>query len=115
MVKAHASQCVFCTPGFVMSLFALFRGDRKPGRAAVQDALAGNLCRCTGYRPILAAAERLADGEREDRFIAAEAGTVALLRDIRRTGALAVAGAGRRSFAPRSLMELERLLARHPR
>lgn len=57
MVDCHASQCGFCTPGFVMSLFALFKNDASPNRAQTCDAIAGNLCRCTGYRPILDAAQ----------------------------------------------------------
>jgi xanthine dehydrogenase small subunit len=55
MVDAHASQCGFCTPGFVMSLFALAHEERKVDRSAVVDQIAGNLCRCTGYRPIIEA------------------------------------------------------------
>jgi xanthine dehydrogenase small subunit len=53
MVDAHASQCGFCTPGFVMSLFSLAHEQRKIDRPAVVDQIAGNLCRCTGYRPII--------------------------------------------------------------
>jgi len=59
MVDEHASQCGFCTPGFVMSLLALYLADAAPARETVLDALAGNLCRCTGYRPIVAAAARM--------------------------------------------------------
>ena len=59
MVECHASQCGFCTPGFVMSLFALQQNTPQPGRAQAIEALAGNLCRCTGYRPILDAAALL--------------------------------------------------------
>jgi xanthine dehydrogenase small subunit len=63
MVACHGSQCGFCTPGFVMSLFALY--ESKPGqpisREAAQGALSGNLCRCTGYRPILDAAQAMQD------------------------------------------------------
>jgi xanthine dehydrogenase small subunit len=61
MVDCHASQCGFCTPGFVMSLFGLYKNAYRPGREAVCDALSGNLCRCTGYRPILDAAQRMYD------------------------------------------------------
>ena len=57
MVDCHGSQCGFCTPGFVMSLFALFKNEAAPNRAQTCDAIAGNLCRCTGYRPILDAAQ----------------------------------------------------------
>jgi xanthine dehydrogenase small subunit len=56
MVDCHGSQCGFCTPGFVMSLFALFKNDVAPSRERICEAISGNLCRCTGYRPIIAAA-----------------------------------------------------------
>ncbi len=59
LVASHASQCGFCTPGFTMSLFALTQDEGGISEKAVLDALAGNLCRCTGYRPILAAAASL--------------------------------------------------------
>ncbi|HEX6241641.1 MAG TPA: 2Fe-2S iron-sulfur cluster-binding protein, partial [Polyangiales bacterium] len=59
LVECHASQCGFCTPGFAMTLFTLFKGSQRPSRRALEDALAGNLCRCTGYRPIVAAGERM--------------------------------------------------------
>jgi xanthine dehydrogenase small subunit len=60
MVDCHGSQCGFCTPGFVMSMWAVCETSRtRPSRARLADALAGNLCRCTGYRPILDAAERM--------------------------------------------------------
>ena len=56
MVDAHASQCGFCTPGIVMSLFAAYHSGEAMTYAGLCDQLAGNLCRCTGYRPIIAAA-----------------------------------------------------------
>jgi xanthine dehydrogenase small subunit len=61
LVDCHASQCGFCTPGFAMSLFALYKRAHRPSREAVDDALSGNLCRCTGYRPILDAARRMGE------------------------------------------------------
>jgi xanthine dehydrogenase small subunit len=71
LVECHGSQCGFCTPGFVMSMFALHENSAAAGtrvdRAAAQVALSGNLCRCTGYRPILDAAmkmQSLSKGER---------------------------------------------------
>jgi xanthine dehydrogenase small subunit len=57
LVQEHGSQCGFCTPGFVMSLYALYESNESPGRREIDDALAGNLCRCTGYRPIIEAAQ----------------------------------------------------------
>ncbi|HWP12030.1 MAG TPA: xanthine dehydrogenase small subunit [Ramlibacter sp.] len=63
MVQFHGSQCGFCTPGFVMSLFAMYqnhvRRGRSISRALAQEELSGNLCRCTGYRPILQAAQQM--------------------------------------------------------
>ena len=114
LVDCHGSQCGFCTPGFVMSLFALFREQDAPDRAGICDALAGNLCRCTGYQPILEAAERMYDDGRDDQFSAAMAQTAALLKSIRRDGMLAVEGASAQYFAPRDKTKLARLLAEHP-
>ncbi|KAK6752646.1 hypothetical protein RB195_003825 [Necator americanus] len=51
----HGSQCGFCTPGFVMAMYTLLRNNPKPSEADINEALQGNLCRCTGYRPILEA------------------------------------------------------------
>ncbi|MGA8784093.1 MAG: xanthine dehydrogenase small subunit [Polaromonas sp.] len=61
MLQCHGSQCGFCTPGFVMSLFGMYQNHVSRGhnitRALAQEELSGNLCRCTGYRPILDAAQ----------------------------------------------------------
>jgi len=57
IAKGNGSQCGFCTPGIVMSLYALLRNDSSPSEHAVEEAFDGNLCRCTGYRPILDAAQ----------------------------------------------------------
>ena len=64
MVQYHGSQCGFCTPGFVMSLFGMYQNHVSRGqpitRELAQEELSGNLCRCTGYRPILDAAQKMA-------------------------------------------------------
>ena len=64
MVAQHASQCGFCTPGFVMSLFGMYQNHVAQGqpisRELAQEELSGNLCRCTGYRSILDAAQTMA-------------------------------------------------------
>ncbi|WDR04117.1 xanthine dehydrogenase small subunit [Devosia algicola] len=59
MVDHHGSQCGFCTPGFVMSLYGLWMRDPNPTTAAIERALQGNLCRCTGYAPIIRAAKAI--------------------------------------------------------
>lgn len=69
MVDAHASQCGFCTPGFVMSLFAAYHAaDPAPDRHGIAEALGGNLCRCTGYRPIFDAAKTALTQREPDQF-----------------------------------------------
>jgi xanthine dehydrogenase small subunit len=112
MVDAHGSQCGFCTPGIVMSLFALRHEAPGADREAAMDALAGNLCRCTGYRPILDAAATM--GTAPDAFDAREGATLALLRSIRRDGALAVETEEGRFHAPRTVDELAAVLVANP-
>ena len=74
IVDHHGSQCGFCTPGIVMSLYALWMETPKPTREQVETSLQGNLCRCTGYAPIIRAALAMpsyrdppADAERSER------------------------------------------------
>jgi len=59
MVDHHGSQCGFCTPGFVMSLYGLWMRDPDPSQVAIEKALQGNLCRCTGYAPIIRAGKAI--------------------------------------------------------
>ncbi len=79
MVEKHGSQCGFCTPGIMMSLFALQHEGGAPDRDAVNEALAGNLCRCTGYRPIVEAALDACSRSPSDRFSKTEASTSKVL------------------------------------
>ena len=81
MVDAHASQCGFCTPGFVMSLFSLAHENRKVSRQDVVEQIAGNLCRCTGYRPIIDAGLAACDSA-DDYWHKAQAETCAKLEAI---------------------------------
>ena len=98
LVEHHASQCGFCTPGFVMSLFAQYQQQKPLSRAAVDIALAGNLCRCTGYRPIVDAALRMHDYPQPDDDLS------------QRTFESASAS----YHAPTDLSSLLRLAAAHP-
>jgi xanthine dehydrogenase small subunit len=68
MVDCHGSQCGFCTPGFVMSLYGLWLSNENPSRAEIESALQGNLCRCTGYEPIVKAAEMVATSRPSSLF-----------------------------------------------
>jgi xanthine dehydrogenase small subunit len=102
MADGHGSQCGFCTPGFVMSLYARSIGALGTEGTPVKDVIAGNLCRCTGYGPILAAGEANPPLPGDDSDIAARLRTIAPAR------------AGRGWFAPSSSDELAALLTEHP-
>jgi carbon-monoxide dehydrogenase small subunit len=65
--QAHALQCGFCTPGFVVSLTAFLRDNPEPDDEQIRDALSGNLCRCTGYQSILKAVRTLAGDSGAER------------------------------------------------
>jgi xanthine dehydrogenase small subunit len=114
MVDCHAAQCGFCTPGFVMSLLSLYASREAPTRDRVNDALAGNLCRCTGYHPIVAAAAQACAPADRDRLQADEARCLALLEAIERRETLALEHDGHRFFAPVTVDALAELLVRHP-
>lgn len=68
LVDFHGSQCGFCTPGFVMSMFNWYHSDQAPTHHNVAQALAGNLCRCTGYQPIINAALYVGEQRQPDQF-----------------------------------------------
>jgi xanthine dehydrogenase small subunit len=114
LVDCHGSQCGFCTPGFVMSLFALLHETPEPpGEDAVDTALAGNLCRCTGYAPIARAAQRMYELG-SDRFAATEAAILARLRALD-DGACVEVRCGERGFiAPATADALAAALTDYP-
>ena len=114
LVDHHGSQCGFCTPGFVMSLFALYKAEARPERARINDTIAGNLCRCTGYRPIVDAGLAIGKQGRSDQFTAREKQTVRLLRSIRRKETFAYQANNRQYFAPTSEDELAALTMKYP-
>jgi xanthine dehydrogenase small subunit len=114
MVECHASQCGFCTPGFVMSLAALYESEPAPSRQRLDEVLAGNLCRCTGYRPIVEAARLAWSRGGRSRLADQQAQLRAALEAIARAEPLELTFQGRRWWAPRTLDEAARLAAAHP-
>ena len=116
MVDFHGSQCGFCTPGFVMSLYALWMREPWPSDHAVEKALQGNLCRCTGYDSIVKAAKQISTyGVAADCELAAERGraTDALLE--MRDGVRVEIGAGKdRLVIPGSVNDLAAVLEAEP-
>jgi xanthine dehydrogenase small subunit len=113
MVDYHASQCGFCTPGFVMSLFALYLNQPDPSREQVLETLSGNLCRCTGYRPIIEAGCRMSGYPKPAQWSRDEVSSTAraaALQAIQRREALGLPD----FIAPRTLRELAAALEAHP-
>jgi xanthine dehydrogenase small subunit len=108
MCESHASQCGFCTPGFVMSMAAQAANGATPDRAEWKDVLAGNLCRCTGYGPILEAGLGLNETTAELPDVSET------LRGWQNEGGVDISAEGRRYFAPHSLSELAQLRLDHP-
>jgi len=112
MVDCHGSQCGFCTPGFVMSLWACYQRHQaagtRPTRQQLADDLSGNLCRCTGYRPILDAGERMFDAA--PLPLDAQP-AVSALQALAADGALHTEGG---FHAPRTLAEFAALRAAKP-
>ena len=114
MVDHHGSQCGFCTPGLVMSLFTLYHCGTRPARAQINDWLAGNLCRCTGYRPIVDAAVQSCTGLADDLYASRSDQTLAKMLQLN-DGADLFVGDSRRFFAsPASLDSLAELYVRYP-
>jgi len=125
MVDCHGSQCGFCTPGFVMSLFALYKNSAEPGRKEIDVALAGNLCRCTGYQPIVNAARAMYAESTDGNWLcepntatrpamAGEQRRVERLRGIRRKTGLSLRRGEARYFAPTTIFELADLYRQNP-
>ncbi|MEL6870473.1 MAG: xanthine dehydrogenase small subunit [Pseudomonadota bacterium] len=121
MVDTHASQCGFCTPGFVMSLFALYKHGHKPARNDIDDALSGNLCRCTGYRPIVDAATQMLATPAKSTVRhwqpdsgTHDAATLEQLRALDDGSALHTRADERHFVAPRTVAELAREYTAHP-
>ncbi|SCX95999.1 xanthine dehydrogenase small subunit [Microvirga guangxiensis] len=116
MVAHHGSQCGFCTPGIVMSLFTLYHQDaeRRLSREHVNDVLAGNLCRCTGYRPIVDAALEACAGAPQDTFAQASETTIRGLTELADEQDLFIGNEARFFAAPASEASLATLYAQHP-
>jgi len=113
MVKYHGSQCGFCTPGFVMSLFSMFKNYSKFKGNEIKDCIAGNLCRCTGYKPIIKAAKSLRTKNKIDHFTKNKKKTVTLLKKIGNKS-IVIYNKNKKYFAPRYVTELKKILKKNP-
>ncbi|TCP38899.1 xanthine dehydrogenase small subunit [Rhodovulum marinum] len=116
MVAHHASQCGFCTPGIVMALAALWLETPAPDDAQIETALQGNLCRCTGYAPILRAAKSARDfgDPGDDPLVAGRAGVAARLAALRDGRRVEVARGDSRAILPADVDDFAALFAAEP-
>ncbi|MDO6964319.1 xanthine dehydrogenase small subunit [Rhizobium alvei] len=117
MVDMHGSQCGFCTPGFVMSLYGLWLSEDNPSRERIEQALQGNLCRCTGYEPIVKAAEAVAALRPTSVFDPIEKTRVAVeayLRGLSGGPSVHVHHEGLDLYVPTHPGDIAELMARHP-
>ncbi|WP_325894617.1 xanthine dehydrogenase small subunit [Grimontia sp. NTOU-MAR1] len=114
MVDFHGSQCGYCTPGFIMSMFALTKNQPNADKEDTYEALAGNLCRCTGYRPIVEAALSLSrEIPIRDQFAEYERETIEKLNAIGKPE-LEYHADGKTAFTPTNSDELAKTLMAHP-
>ena len=112
MVNYHGSQCGFCTPGFVMSLFSMFKNHTRFKDNLIKDSIAGNLCRCTGYKPIIKAAKSLNSKNKIDHFTQNKQNTISLLKKIK-DESIVIYKKDKRYFAPRYIQELKKILKKN--
>ncbi len=116
MVDFHGSQCGFCTPGFVMSLYALWMETPAPSDQRIEKALQGNLCRCTGYEPIVKAARAIASyGSPDADPLRAERESVAQkLKELCDGRRIEIGEGGRRLTVPASVDDFAKHYAANP-
>ena len=116
MVEHHGSQCGFCTPGFVMALYGLWMQNPRPDMGAVETALQGNLCRCTGYEPIVKAAFAASEagGQHMDALAVERERITAILAAIPATR-VEFARGDDRAILPADAADLAQVLAEHPK
>ncbi len=112
MVRYHGSQCGFCTPGFIMSLFSMYKNFSKLNNEVIKDSIAGNLCRCTGYQPIIKAAKSLNNKNKTDHFYKNKKMTMTQLKKIENES-IEIYNDGKKYFAPRYTSELKKILKRN--
>lgn len=113
MVDYHGSQCGFCTPGFIMSMFALYKNNPTPTKLEILESLCGNLCRCTGYKPILEAALNLKNYPTTDKFETQKVTTVKLLKSLQKPMKNSTPEINC-SYFPKSLENLDSYLTQYP-
>jgi xanthine dehydrogenase small subunit len=115
MVELNGCQCGFCTPGIIMSMFALYKNLETPDQPEIEDGLTGNLCRCTGYAPILKATTFAIEQKVPDQFSEKETETIAQLNSIHnQSKCLEIITSDQKFFQPQTLEDIFIFLERYP-
>lgn len=116
MVDHHGSQCGFCTPGFVMSLYGLWMRNPDPSQAAIEKALQGNLCRCTGYAPIIRAAQAMSSYglPQGDPLLAERIALKAQIKAINDGSRVEIGAGENRIIVPATLDDFASVYEAHP-
>ena len=112
MVRFHGSQCGFCTPGFVMSLFSMFKNNKSFNNELITESISGNLCRCTGYRPIIDAAKSLNKINRKDEFSKNENKIIKLLKKIKSKN-IYIKKDDKVYFSPKNIKDLKNIIKKN--
>jgi xanthine dehydrogenase small subunit len=112
MVKFHGSQCGFCTPGFVMSLFSMFKNNKSINNELITDSISGNLCRCTGYRPIIDAAKSLNKINKNDQFSKNKNKVIQQLKKIKPKN-IYIKKDDKIYFSPKNIKDLKGIIKKH--
>jgi xanthine dehydrogenase small subunit len=116
MVDAHGSQCGFCTPGTVMSLYGLWLQSPYPSTGEIEKALQGNLCRCTGYETIIRAAHKASSSDRMRDALVKDRAEVRHKLAAMADGKRVEIGAGdERMIIPAGVDDLADILAENPK
>ena len=113
MVKCHGSQCGFCTPGFVMSLFSMYKNHDNYNNELIKDSISGNLCRCTGYRPIVDAGKSLNKISKIDQFSKNKIKTIKLLKKINSKNVF-ITNQDKKYFSPKTIKDLKNIIKKNP-
>ena len=113
MVKYHGSQCGFCTPGFVMSLFSMYKNHGNYNNELIKDSISGNLCRCTGYRSIIDAGKSLNKISKIDQFSKNKTKTIKLLKKINSKN-IFITNQDKKYFSPKTIKDLKKIIKKNP-
>lgn len=114
LLESNGTQCGYCTPGIVMSLFGIYKNHSNPSKGVIENSLVGNLCRCTGYQSILEAAKKISKYNKSDKFYKNEKTIIALLKSINKSELISIDNGKQIYFKPFSINDILKLKKQNP-